>query len=113
MAASMAAVRNSLEFEIDKSLKKEINSIKGWIKDFSNQVLQERLHNHMSFVKQRIELGKEIKHKNKYYGFPVITNQEKVLLLNNLMDVKQSDKGNFKVKYSDNPQDQYYSDRQD
>ncbi len=105
MAGAMASARNSIGFEIDNKFEKTINNIQDDIVDFSNQIIQTRLKNHVNFVKQRIESGKVLKYKNENYGFKVITNQEKTLMFNKLVSVTQTDKGIIKVNYSDQTND--------
>ena len=107
MAASMTGARNSIGFEIDNMLKKTVNTIKDDIIDFSNQIIQNRLNNHIDFVKKRIQLNKVIKHRNEHYGFPVITNQEKLLMFNDLISVKQIKNKSFIIDYYEKPQDQF------
>ena len=110
MAAAMASARNCIGFEIDNSFKKDILAVKNNIVDYSNQVIQTRLNKHIDFVKERLKLKKIIKHNNEFYGFPVITNQEKFLILNELIKVKQIKSGHFSVGYSKTPQEKYCLD---
>ncbi len=107
MMAAMAAARNSYGFEIDKNFEKIIRAIKDDIVDFSNEVIQNRLTRHIDFVKQRIESKKILKYKNEHYGFPVITNQEKILLFNDLISARLHGKEVIEVSYSKEPQSQY------
>ena len=51
-----------------------------------------------------------MKHTNKYYQFPVITAQEEQLIINDLIDIKRTDKNTFKVKYSDKLQEIFCKD---
>ncbi len=108
MSAAMANARNSIGFEIDNKFERVINSIQDDIVDFSNQTIQSRLKSHVNFVEQRIKSGKVLKYRNEHYGFKVITSQEKSLILNKLVSVRQTDKGIIKVYYSDNPHNQEY-----
>ncbi|MCK5099008.1 MAG: site-specific DNA-methyltransferase [Desulfobacteraceae bacterium] len=106
MAASMAGARNSIGFEIDENFKETVNKIKDGIVVFSNQIIQTRLNNHIDFVKERIDSKKIIKHRNEHYGFPVITNQEKNLIFNDLINAKQTGESTFAIDYSEQPQEQ-------
>lgn len=103
MHAAMASARNSIGFEIDKNLRDEIFGIKDYAVDFSNKYINDRLERHVDFVQERLKRGKEIKHVNSFYDFPVITNQEKNLLLNELKDVRFADENSFEVSYSKEP----------
>jgi len=104
MLAAVAAGRNSIGFELDETVEDTILSRMKTAVEFSNSKIQERLENHIEFIKNRIEAGKAVKHRNQHYGFPVITMQERELLLNNLISLKKTDHHVFEVGYSDNPQ---------
>ena len=47
---------------------------------------------------------------NKQYGFPVMTSQEKELLLNQLVSTAQISDGVFEVSYSEKPQEEFCGD---
>jgi len=89
MAAAMASARNSIGCEIDHNLYDAILKIKDDIIDLANLYMENRLKKHILFVNERIESGNPLKHKNTPYGFPVITNQEKELVLNELTAIKR------------------------
>jgi DNA modification methylase len=110
MAAAMASARNSVGFEIDSALRDEIIAIKDNIVHFSNEYIYNRIERHVDFAGNRIETKGPMKHTNKYYQFPVITAQEKQLIINNLLDIEKTDKNTFKVKYSDKPQEIFCKD---
>jgi len=105
IAAAMASGRNSAGFEIDLSLRDEIFAIKDNIVHFSNECIHSRIDRHIDFVKNRIKTKGPMKHTNEYYQFPVITAQEKQLIINDLVDIKKTDKNTFKVTYSNKPQE--------
>lgn len=78
--AALASKRNSVSVEIDRGFKKHFyDRLLG-----SEVVLREhacqRLRNHVEFVENRISEGKPLKHKNRHYGFAVVTGQEKEIL---------------------------------
>ena len=110
MAAAMASARNSIGYEIDQSLKDTIYGIKSSIVSFSNQYVRNRIEKHIDFVAERIQSNGSLKHTNKFYGFPVITNQEKELILNDLTEVRNLDKNTMEVSYSEEPQAQFCRD---
>ncbi|MDL1981772.1 MAG: phage integrase N-terminal SAM-like domain-containing protein, partial [Deltaproteobacteria bacterium] len=87
VAAAMASARNSIGYEIDQSLKDTIYGIKSNIVSFSNQYVRNRIKKHIDFVAERIQSKGSLKYTNKFYGFPVITNQEKELIINDLTEV--------------------------
>jgi hypothetical protein len=51
-----------------------------------------------------------MKHVNKHYGFPVMTAQEKELLLNALVNIKATGDNEFEMLYSDEPQSMFCKD---
>ena len=110
IAAAMASARNSIGYEIDQSLKDTIYGIKSNIVSFSNQYVRNRIKKHMDFVAERIQSKGTLKHTNKFYGFPVITNQEKELILNDLTGIRTLDKDTIEVSYSEEPQVQFCRD---
>lgn len=111
MAASMASGRNTVGCEIDNGFKESIPRIKENIIDLSNHHLENRLKNHLVFVNERIASGKPLKHQNMPYGFPVITKQEKELILNELVTIKMMQDHSMEVVYSDYPQPAFCLER--
>jgi len=107
MAAAMAAARNSIGCDIDNTLYESIVQIKDHIIDFANESITKRLKSHLCFVEERIASGKDLKHQNSSYGFPVITNQEKELILNEVLAVEMMEDNSIRVMYSDHPQPEF------
>jgi hypothetical protein len=105
MAAAMASGRNSVGFEIDLALHDEIVAINNNIVHFSNEYISNRIERHIDFAGNRIKTKGPMKHTNIYYQFPVITAQEKQLIINHLIDIKKTDINTFKISYSDKPQE--------
>jgi DNA modification methylase len=110
MAAAMASGRNSIGFEIDPTLKETIQSIPNSIIDFSNEYIQNRIERHILFSSERMREKGPLKYANKHYGFPVVTAQEKELLLNVLISVKTTGDSEFEVLYADEPQPVFCKD---
>ncbi|MCK5837698.1 MAG: site-specific DNA-methyltransferase [Desulfobacula sp.] len=104
MAAAMASARNTLGCEIDPGFEAPVIKLKETIIELSNHIMENRLNRHLLFVNERIASGKPLKHRNIPYGFPVITNQEKNLVLNELLTIEQPQKNAMAVVYSDHPQ---------
>ena len=98
--AAIASARNSIGFEIEKEFKDQIVSKVKEIVSLSNDRIDKRLKDHIDFVEERVNL----KHENKYYNFPVVTNQEKELLINELISVEEKGKNTFEANYSVEPQ---------
>lgn len=104
MAAAMASARNSLGCEIDTGFEAPILKRKETIIELSNSIMENRLTRHLLFVNERIASGKPLKHRNIPYGFPVITNQEKNLILNELLTIEHPKENAMAIVYADHPQ---------
>ena len=100
MAAAMAAGRNSVGFEIDGRLSPAILTTCEAVVEIANRHIDQRLANHLDFCRTRLTSGKAIRHVNEPYGFPVITAQERRLVLNGLTRVHKKDKNTFEVHYA-------------
>ena len=107
MYAAMAAGRSSIGYEIDPHLKAQIISPSSDIVEFANRRITERLDRHLAFVRERAATKGKLKYVNSHYGFPVMTNQEKDLLINALLSVSQTDSEAFEAVYADEPQKEY------
>jgi len=99
MAAAMTACRNSVGVELDPTLLPAIQDSTMEIVPLANQRIEQRLAAHRSFVQDRMEKGKPIKYINQHYGFPVVTNQEKALLIDLLYGVEQKSDRTWSVVY--------------
>lgn len=101
MLAAMAAGRNSIGYELSDGFGPTIESRTNDIIAIANERISDRLENHMAFVKEKLAGGKEFKHTNEHYLFPVITGQEKGLLINEPETVAKTGTNTFEVTYSD------------
>ena len=110
MAAAMAGGRNSVGYEIDQTLEATIRSIPDMIVKFSNGYIRQRIQKHVEFCANRMKAKGLMKHINKYYGFPVMTAQEKDLVLNDVLEVNRADKNGCRVTYSKEPQPEFCKD---
>ena len=108
--AAMASGRNSIGYEIDAAFRDTFGEIRNGLVSFSNRYIQNRLLRHIQFVIQRIKEKGLLKYKNNYYGFPVMTSQERELILNELMDLKNFKNDTFQVTYSEEPQKEFCKD---
>jgi modification methylase len=98
MAAAMATARNSIGIEIDKNLKPQLLQRLNGMVDFSNRQVENRIKNHLQFIQEQKNTKRELAHKSKIYGFPIITNQEKEITFNRLREI--TFKNNiFEVEY--------------
>ena len=101
MLAAMCNERNSIGVEIDSNFEEVVTRQFGDIVNFSNEIVSGRLKAHLGFVEKRIDSGKEVKYKNKHYGFPVVTRQETGLRLNLLDSIQNSGNRNYIVFYKE------------
>jgi DNA modification methylase len=110
MAAALAGARNSIGYEIDPALEATIKSIPEGIIDLSNGTIRKRINSHIEFCKNRVKEKGPIKHINQHYGFPVMTAQEKQMLLNDIIKVEIKDTNSFEAIYSKEPQSEFCKD---
>lgn len=107
VVAAITSGRNSMGFEIDPSLVDVFSSFND-IVAHSNEYILSRIMKHIDFLKNRPETKGPLKHTNKHYGFPVVTGQEKELLINSLVAIKhQQENSSLEVSYSSTPQIAY------
>jgi hypothetical protein len=98
----MSTGRNSIGFEIDSNFKEHIISRLENLVDFSNQLLQSRIENHIDFVQKRTTAKGRLRYTSSYYGFPVMTSQEKEIAFDELTKIKT--KGNaIEAEYRNEP----------
>lgn len=76
MAAAIASGRNSIGVELDEGLRAAIRETAKQALFEGRQRVSARLSAHRAFIESRRAAGKEMKHRNASYGFPVITAQE-------------------------------------
>ncbi len=105
--AAMAAGRNSIGYELEPGFRNQIFSGVDKIVDYSNERICKRLTNHLNFIKERVKANGEFKHINNKYNFPVITQQEKELIFNELLSVNRIKNDVIEIIYSDSPQEQF------
>ncbi|MFH0730139.1 MAG: site-specific DNA-methyltransferase [Pseudomonadota bacterium] len=104
MAAAMAAGRNSAGFELFTDFLPVILSRLDTLIPFSNERIESRLAAHLDFIRNRIETKGPLKHRNAPYGFPVVTNQETLLLINEMRAIRKVNDTTISVTYDDRPQ---------
>lgn len=106
-AAAITATRNSIGIEIDKSLRSTIGQIGEVVIELAKQTIRQRLRGHVDFVCQWEKKKGGMKHRNNPYGFPVITTQERELLLSDPIKVERLQAGGFEVEYAEGPQEEF------
>lgn len=110
--AAIASGRNSIGMEIDNSLGDILSSLQDNIITFSNKYILSRIMRHLDFVEDRLKTKGPLKHTNKYYDFPVMTGQERELLINDLEAVNAGkEQDTLEVSYSFTPQIIYNKER--
>lgn len=107
MAAAMACGRNSIGYEIDQDLEDRIADIQVSIIKQACKKNHQRLLNHVNFIQERIKTRGMPRYENIHYGFPVITNQEKKLILNDPLAISGKGPLCFQVEYSTQPQEAF------
>lgn len=103
-AAAIAAGRNSVGFELIPDFLPLILSRLDTLIAFSNQRIENRLTAHLDFIRNRIETRGPLKHRNVPYGFPVVTNQETLLLINAPRSLQMVNDTTIGITYDDKPQ---------
>jgi modification methylase len=76
IAAAIATGRNSIGIEIDPNFKEQLLQRFVDMAEFSKELLDSRLENHVRLAQKKAEIKEPFSHINKAYGFPVMTKQE-------------------------------------
>jgi DNA modification methylase len=113
MVAAMATGRNSVGYEIDTDLCKAVTSKLTEAKAYANGRSRNRLEAHLIFVEERLAQKGRFKHINRHYQFPVVTGQERDLLINDVNTIQLREENTFHVLYDDQPQDAFIGDWKD
>jgi DNA modification methylase len=100
--ACMVTARNSIGYEIDPNFKEHFEERFHDVVNFSNKILETRIAHHLRFVKQRASVKGELKYSSKYYGFPVVTNQETQIYFDEAIEASKKD-SLYKLKYKESP----------
>ncbi|MFP4380946.1 MAG: DNA-methyltransferase [Candidatus Sumerlaeia bacterium] len=109
MQAAMCAGRDSISLEIDPELHRIVASSLGGDSMFSGSEIialgqsraDDRLRAHQDFVEKRLEQkGPDaFKHTNEAYGFPVMTRQEKKIILPRIESFVESGPERWRLDY--------------
>lgn len=103
MLAAIAANRNSIGYEIDRSFHEMIlDNITSVSKEDLNAITKQRVDRHRAFIDERLEDSKKSppKYLNSYLKVPVIAKQEKEIQFKLINDIQQVD-GNIQASYED------------
>ncbi|MEE2874440.1 MAG: site-specific DNA-methyltransferase [Candidatus Latescibacterota bacterium] len=104
LAASLACGRSGIGIEIDHTFIPSICSLLQSMPSVANAYNRERLVRHTQFVAKHTEEKGPLKHANIHYGFPVMTAQEKELIVPELESVRETEQARFIVSYLNTPQ---------
>jgi hypothetical protein len=100
MLAAMCAGRNSQGVEIEESLIPFIQAQVNEIVPRANERILERLERHRLFVEECRASGRELKYTNRFYGFPVISRQEREILVEYLRSLVRIDDLRWRIEYA-------------
>lgn len=103
LLAAMASARDSIGFELEPGLVDIMAEKAESVVPFAGKVIDARIQRHLDFVEQRQKQEKPLKHTNSHYGFPVVTSQEKSLLLSRPLSISNPSTHTFEVAYSGDP----------
>lgn len=91
--AAMCSCRNSIGYEIDPNFTDIIKSRLKETMKLAEEIVINRLKNHMEFVKNREKEKGKLKHSSVEYNFSVMTSQEKLIsfpILKNISNIKEN-----------------------
>lgn len=97
--AAIAAGRNSVGYEIDESFAVHVKKMIEKEKFNLNNYNLQRLKKHIIFTEEYAKEKGPLKYTNNYFGFPVMTRQEKDLMLVFVKNVEEIENGILKVSY--------------
>ncbi|MHA1803777.1 MAG: DNA-methyltransferase [Promethearchaeota archaeon] len=86
--AAMSLARNSIGYELNLEFKRLFEKNLCQIKKMTRSFLSKRLRDHLEFIKQHLQDGKDAKYKAIHYDFPVITQQEREILFYSIKNVE-------------------------
>jgi DNA modification methylase len=104
--AAMATARNSIGVEIDPNFRKHLFLRFRKVIDFSNELIENRIVNHLNFVQERIKTKGRLGYTSKVYGFPVMTSQETEITFDELSKIREKEDA-VEVEYKERPTFQF------
>lgn len=103
LKAAAAAGRNSIGYEIEPGFRRDILSNPRSLIAHATRRIRGRIDDHLAFVDQCRATGRELKHLNRIYRFPVVTGQETDLLLDVPEEISPVEPDGFQVSYAEDP----------
>ncbi len=101
MLAAMSSARNSIAYELDQKFQKVTDSRLNEILLFSKEIVLDRIKKHIQFVEKLRNENRELKHISEKYGFTVMTNQEKSILIPVIEKIEKTIDNEFEASYSE------------
>ena len=112
MWSAMASGRHSIGFEIETGFRKDILAKPEAVIAISNARIQQRINDHLAYLKSRSDEQGKFKYTNRHYKFPVMTRQEVELFFNPLESIKKVNKNTLEVLHADVPDREFSGDWQ-
>ena len=103
LMAAAASGRHGIGFEIAPELAPAVFADPGGVARIANERIRRRIEDHLAFVADCRRTGRALSHRNRPYGFPVVTGQETELLLNPVLSVSRLPPDGFEARYEENP----------
>ena len=103
MFAAMAAGRHSIGIELEEALAERIGAEAAGVARLANGRIAERLEAHAAFMAAYEARKGASRHRNRRYGFPVVTSQETDLVLDLVREVVPESGGLYRVSYEPQP----------
>ena len=103
LLAAMASGRSSIGVELEEGCRGPICGGVSGIVERARSLTQERLARHEVFMREREALGKPSAYRNRHYGFPVVTRQEREILLPLLTAVRRQGPDAWTAEYQAGP----------
>lgn len=98
--ASIICERNSVGYEIDELLKDILdNIIDSFDIDQANLMISQRFNRHLSFIEERLNAKKEVKHFNEKLGCKVMTGQESDLIFHFINEIRKLKSSGTHLEY--------------
>ena len=97
--AAAVAGRNSVGYGLDNAFRPLVAQGCQPAIELGCQRIAERFDGHLQFVRNREAEGKDIKHTNRVYGFPVITRQETEMIMPLPSAIQETLQNQFTVSY--------------
>jgi DNA modification methylase len=103
MLAAIASGRHSVGYELENEFQDVIqeNLLAASSLNVINDTIRQRILNHKRFIEKRIEEKGEdsVKYRNEFFDFPVMTRQERKLLLQFIKGIEKTGENDFKASY--------------